>query len=69
MPPVFPGLCADCAFSKVIDTGRSTFHLCVRGLTDPRYSKYPPLPVMACPGYQRLESGPPAGSDPGDKLT
>ena len=40
---------------------RSTFYLCERSLTDPRYSKYPPLPVLACPGYEPRE--------PDDKLS
>lgn len=69
MPSVFPGLCGDCAYARVIDSGRSTFYLCERSLTDPRFHKYPPLPVLACPGYQRMD---PPGLPPGerdDKLT
>jgi hypothetical protein len=69
MPPVFPGLCANCAFSRVVDSGRSTFQLCERALTDPRYRKYPMLPVMACPGYRRLPPVPAADPEPGDKLS
>lgn len=70
MPPVFPGLCADCAFSRIVDSGRSTFYLCERALTDPQFYKYPSLPVLACPGYQRRgPPGPPADAEPGDKLT
>jgi len=70
MPPVFSGLCADCAFSRVINTDRSMFYLCERGLTDPRFGKYPQLPVMGCPGYQRLvPPGPAADPEPDDKLT
>lgn len=70
MPSVFPGLCADCAFSRRVESGRSTFCLCERALTDPRFLKYPPLPVLACPGYER-KAVPvtPANPDPGDKLT
>ena len=33
---------------------RSTFYLCERSLTDPEYRKYPPLPVLRCPGYEPL---------------
>lgn len=29
----------------------STFIMCTRGLTDPDYRKYPPLPVLACRGF------------------
>ena len=70
MPSAFPGLCADCAFSRIIDSGRSTFYLCGRALTDPRFSKYPPLPVRSCSGYER--KGPPATPatpEPDDKLS
>jgi hypothetical protein len=70
MPTVFPGLCAGCAFSRVIDSGRSTFYLCERALTDPRFAKYPPLPVTACPGYQRHPApGSPADPEADDKLS
>jgi hypothetical protein len=65
MPPAFPGLCADCAFSRIVDSGRSVFYLCQRALTDPRFPKYPPLPVLSCPGYER-QSSPPAGGTAGD---
>lgn len=70
MPSVFPGLCADCASSRVIDTGRSTFYLCLRAQTDPQYLKYPPLPVLACPGYEgKGPPAPPVICKPGDKLS
>jgi hypothetical protein len=64
------GLCADCQHRQIIETGRSTFLLCRRGLTDPAYRKYPPLPVMTCPGYdQEPESAQPDSADRGDKLS
>ncbi len=70
MPSVFPGLCGDCAYARVIDSGRSTFYLCERALTDPRFGKYPALPVLACPGYQRKDPTlTPPGPGPDDKLT
>ena len=52
MPSPFPGLCADCAFARIVNSGRSTFYLCERALTDPGFRKYPPLPVLSCPGYR-----------------
>jgi hypothetical protein len=64
MPSAFPGLCADCAFSRTVDSGRSVFYLCQRALTDPRFSKYPPLPVLSCPGYERRP--PPPDDEAGD---
>lgn len=59
-PTPDPGLCGHCQHCRVVDTGRSTFYLCQRALTDPAYRKYPPLPVRACPGFE--ETGRP---DPG----
>jgi hypothetical protein len=47
-----PGLCASCAHAQVITSSReSVFYLCRLSLTDPRFRKYPPLPVVACAGY------------------
>jgi uncharacterized protein YciI len=30
----------------------STFFRCARAETDPRFVRYPPLPVRGCPGYE-----------------
>jgi hypothetical protein len=35
----------------------SIFFLCQLALTDPGFAKYPRLPVLSCPGYQKIESG------------
>jgi hypothetical protein len=70
MPSAFPGLCADCAFSRIVDSGRSRFYLCERALTDSSFRKYPPLPVISCPGYERKRPpGTPSIPKPDDKLT
>ena len=51
------GLCADCRHARRIGNRRgSVFLLCDRAATDPRYRRYPPLPVVSCAGY---EPGPP----------
>ena len=48
------GLCATCTHSIVIETDRgSRFYLCERSKTDPRFPKYPPLPVVSCIGYDQ----------------
>ena len=48
------GLCERCRHQQLIrNTRGSEFSLCLRARTDPRYRKYPPLPVMACPGFER----------------
>jgi hypothetical protein len=46
------GLCASCAHAARIVTDRgSEFYLCERSKTDPRFPRYPRLPVVACIGY------------------
>jgi hypothetical protein len=69
--PALVGLCADCRHSRVVKSERSTFYLCERALTDPRFRKYPPLPVLACPGYERRVDTDKVSDDPGPdgKLT
>ena len=47
------GLCATCRHLKKNPNDRgSVFYYCRKSETDPRYAKYPPLPVLACPGHQ-----------------
>ena len=50
-----PGsLCLSCRFVREIVSGKgSRFLLCEKPLTDPRFAKYPPQPVVACAGYER----------------
>jgi len=51
------GLCFDCAHAKVINSDRGTvFHLCRLSATDPRFPKYPRLPVRICGGYKSSET-------------
>ena len=51
---IHPGLCATCRHQRLIRTGRgSVFSMCLRSKDDPRYDKYPRIPVAACPGYER----------------
>jgi hypothetical protein len=48
------GLCDTCAHQRVIrNTRGSSFSLCERSKADPRYPKYPRLPVIECPGWER----------------
>ena len=59
-----PGLCASCRHSRVVDGANSRFWLCERSRTDPRYARYPRLPVLACPGHEPAAqpgTAPPAG--------
>jgi GrpB-like predicted nucleotidyltransferase (UPF0157 family) len=46
------GLCANCLHARRIESARgSVFFLCELSLTDPRFPKYPRLPVISCSGY------------------
>lgn len=55
------GLCADCRHARQIGNRRgSVFLLCARAASDPRYRRYPPLPVLRCAGH---EPGAPSPAD------
>jgi hypothetical protein len=57
------GKCADCRHAEVVTSSRkSTFYLCRLSATDPRFPKYPALPVLACDGYATSTGGKPAQS-------
>ena len=48
------GLCSDCLHAGRVESARgSVFILCNLSLTDPRFPKYPRLPVLACDGYKK----------------
>jgi hypothetical protein len=52
------GLCASCRHVTVVVTDRGrAFVRCRRSVDDPRFLRYPVLPVIACPGYERREVG------------
>jgi len=47
------GLCADCVHAKIIASSKgSEFLLCQLSQSDPRFPKYPRLPVLSCSGYE-----------------
>jgi hypothetical protein len=49
------GLCAGCAHARPVVSGRgSTFWLCGRSADDPRFPKYPRLPVVRCVGFEAV---------------
>jgi hypothetical protein len=58
------GLCATCRFHRIITGARSAFYLCEKSFTDPRFRRYPPLPVVKCDGYEPLERRSGAGASP-----
>lgn len=55
---VEPGLCGSCVNARVVENRRgSSFYLCELSKTDPRFRKYPVLPVVQCDGYRREADG------------
>ena len=54
-PPA--GLCESCANVKIVETRKgSRFYLCTLSEVDPRFPKYPGIPVLRCAGYVRAEA-------------
>jgi hypothetical protein len=52
------GLCARCRHARRQSTRRgSTFWRCGLAETDPRFERYPRLPVRACPGFEERPAG------------
>ena len=50
------GLCATCRHARVVHSSHgSTFYLCRLADIDPRFDKYPRLPVLRCAGYELTE--------------
>jgi len=46
------GLCLNCRHSRQIKSDRGAeFYLCQLSAGDPRFPKYPALPVISCAGY------------------
>ena len=58
------GLCRGCRHARIVETPRSRFWLCRLSAIDPRFERYPRLPVLRCEGYepgtpdQAREAGP-----------
>ena len=46
------GLCLHCRHARRVPTPRALYWLCELAATDPRFEKYPRLPVLACDGYE-----------------
>ncbi len=51
------GLCSVCRHHRITGNRRgSRFYLCERSKLDGRFRRYPPLPMIRCPGFE--EGGP-----------
>ncbi len=58
------GLCGLCRNAQRNETRRGPVYLrCLLAAEDPRFLKYPRLPVLTCPGYEADSVPPDAGSD------
>lgn len=55
------GLCARCRHARLVPTPRATYWLCRLSEVDPRFERYPRLPVLRCAGF---EPGPREGVEP-----
>lgn len=52
-PPDGAGLCAECAHARTVKARRGkAYLLCRLSAEDERFPRYPPLPVLACPGFE-----------------
>ena len=49
--PAPAGLCASCRHLVVLSSQRSVFVRCGLAESDPRFPRYPTLPVVACAGW------------------
>jgi hypothetical protein len=48
------GLCNACSHQRVVTNTRgSVFSLCEKSREDDRFAKYPRIPVLECPGFER----------------
>jgi hypothetical protein len=52
------GLCANCEHLRLLESARSVFARCGLASVDPRFRRYPPLPVRACTGYEPADAEP-----------
>lgn len=52
-----PGLCRGCRHARLKAAVRSAFLRCALADADPRFPRYPRLPVLACGGYAPQREG------------
>jgi hypothetical protein len=59
-------MCERCAHRRLVPNTRgSVFSLCERSRTQPEYfPRYPPLPVLACAGFEPARSSQAAATEP-----
>jgi hypothetical protein len=53
------GLCGECRHARRVESAKgSIFWLCARSAVDPRFAKYPRLPVLRCAGFEPTDVPP-----------
>jgi hypothetical protein len=51
--PLRAGLCAACLHAeKILSSRQTVFYRCGLSDVDPRFPRYPTLPVLGCAGYE-----------------
>jgi len=64
---VHAGLCTDCVHRRIVRSRRgSSFLLCGLSRTDPRFARYPRLPVLSCDGFRSAGA---EGTSDGDTIS
>ena len=49
------GLCTSCRHARIVAGRRGNrYWLCALSVTDPRFPRYPVLPVLECDGHERV---------------
>lgn len=51
--PAPPGLCETCEHLRILASRRSVFVRCGLAESDPRFARYPALPVVRCSGWEK----------------
>lgn len=60
-------LCHACRHVKIVTSGAgSRFYLCQLALAGRPFPKYPPQPVLTCPGFEREKATADETDDPAD---
>ena len=50
------GLCLSCLYARVIPAkANHVYYFCERSVDDPRYTRYPHLPMLTCDGHAYRE--------------
>ena len=56
------GLCSRCTHVQIVVSARGArFFQCRLSFTDPRFARYPPIPVLRCAGFSPAAEGEPDG--------